>query len=84
MRSKPFGRLSQYLGHAWIVRHDEGREQLRHVGNATPFIPRQQSDRKTLLVEDLTSGGKAQRDLTAFRLIKARKIAGIELDLPIA
>lgn len=48
-----FGGLPQQGGDRGIVRHDEGGKQLRHVGNAAPFVACEQSDGIVLLIQDI-------------------------------
>ncbi|WP_244431366.1 MULTISPECIES: hypothetical protein [unclassified Mesorhizobium] len=57
---------------------------MHHVRNTTPLVTGEQSHCISVLVQNLGTGDKPKRDLTAFSLIKSSQIAGVEFDLPIA
>ncbi|EPR17775.1 hypothetical protein M527_15700 [Sphingobium indicum IP26] len=51
MLSQSFGSVPQDTSDCGIVWHDECGQQLRHVGNSTPLVPRQQPDREVLFIQ---------------------------------
>ncbi|EHH06296.1 hypothetical protein MEA186_28677 [Mesorhizobium amorphae CCNWGS0123] len=84
MCGKTFRCGPQNLRHARIIRHGECRQQLSHVRDATPLVASEQSDCQTSFIENLSPRAEAKRDLTAFGLVQAGEITGIELNLAVA
>lgn len=56
MSSQRVGGRSQNFRDSRIVREDEGRQELRHVGDAAPFVAREQPHRQPAFGQALILG----------------------------
>ena len=84
MGGEPLGRLPQQQRHRRIVRGDEGRQKLRHIGDAAPFVTGEKSDGVTALVQDLGAGDETEGYLPLLSLVQAGEVTGVEFDFPVA
>ena len=50
VRRKPFRCGQKDMGDSRVIRQREGRKQLRHIADATPFVSGEQPDWESLLV----------------------------------
>lgn len=56
MSSQRVGGRSQNFRDSRVVREDEGRQELRHVGDAAPFVAREQPHRQPAFGQALILG----------------------------
>ncbi len=80
MRRQDVGRGLEQAGDGRVVRHHEGRQQLRHVRRAAPFVAGEQPDGLADFREQAAFAGEHEPDLAALGFVEPGEIGGVERD----